>query len=61
MVCLRKRSHKKGPKRFSGKFDEIQAKILRTSKNLPVSTSVGVIVFPLAAFVLFRDLCNKNA
>jgi len=30
-----KNSHKKWSKNFSGKFEEIRAKILRTPKNLP--------------------------
>jgi len=30
-----KNSHKKWSKTFSGKFEEIQAKILRAPKNLP--------------------------
>jgi len=32
--------HKKWPKIFSGKFEEIRAKILRTPKNLPAPTTM---------------------
>jgi len=38
---MRKYSHKKWPKIFSGKFEEIRAKILRTSKNLPAPTPMA--------------------
>ena len=40
-VCLRKRSHKKWPKSFSGNCGEIRAKILCTPKNLPAPTPMN--------------------
>jgi len=45
-VFMRRYLHEKWPKIFSGKFGEIQAKILRTPKNFPAPTptDTGTIV-----------------
>jgi len=37
---MMKYSHKELPETFSGKFEDIRAKIFRTAKNLPAPTPV---------------------
>ena len=71
-VCLRKCSHKKWPKRFSGKFGEIRAKIFRTPKNLPDPTPRPVAAGGIRGqsppnflrvppnFLVPRKICFKN-
>ena len=51
-VFMKRNSHKKWPKIFSGKFGKIRAKILRTPKNLPASTPMNGSVMNVVCYEL---------
>jgi len=58
-VGLRKCLHKKWPKNFSGKFGEVQAKILRTPQNLPAPTPTACLK-RLAGILRKKQATKRN-